>query len=161
MVTILENHHGDIPHKVLGRTDDEVLEDLFQAIFRPDLVTIASVMTLNLITLDHTKTAYDATSIMKEKNIGSVIVTAYGKPFGIVTEKDLARMSGFLAVPAKSLLLSYLASRPLICARPTQTIQDAYKIMREYAISHLPILEKDKIVGIITARDLAMYLLYS
>ena len=98
---------------------------------------------------------------MREKNIRSIIVTAYGKPFGIVTEKDLARMSGFLAVPAKSLLLSYLASRPLICARPTQTIQDAYKIMREYTISHLPVLEKDKIVGIITARDLAMYLLYS
>jgi len=60
MVTILENHHVDIPYKILGRTDDKVLEDLFEVIFRPDLVTITSVMTLNLITLDHTKTAYDA-----------------------------------------------------------------------------------------------------
>jgi CBS domain-containing protein len=161
MVTVLENHHGDIPHKILGRTDDKVLEDLFEIIFRPDLVTIASVMTLNLITLDHTKTAYDAASMMRKKNIGSVIVTAYGKPFGIVTEKDLARISGFLDVSTKSLLLSYLASRPLICARPTQTIQEAYTVMREYDISHLPVLEKDRIVGIITARDLAMYLLYS
>src|SRR5579863_10114478 len=111
--------------------------------------------------MEHTKTAYDEASIMRKKNIGSVIVTAYGKPFGIITEKDLARISGFLDVSTKSLLLSYLASRPLICARPTQTIQEAYNVMREYDISHLPVLEKDRIVGIITARDLAMYLLYS
>ena len=161
MVTILENHHVEIPHKTLDVMDHSMTEDLFEVIFRPDLVTIASVMTWNVITLDHTKTAYDAASIMKEKRIGSVIVTAYGKPFGIVTEKDLARMFSFLAVPPKSLILSYLASRPLICARPNQTIQEASDIMREYNIDHLPILEKDKIVGMITTQDLTMYLLYA
>ena len=161
MVTALENHHRDIPHKILGSTDYASTEDLFEVIFRPDLVTIASVMTWNVITLDHTKTAYDAASIMKEKKIGSVIVTAYGKPFGIVTEKDLTHISALLDVPPKSLILSYLASRPLICARPTQTIQEAADIMGEYDIDHLPILEKDKIVGMITTRDIAMYLLYA
>ncbi len=115
LVTALENHHGDIPHKMSGRTDDALMEDLFEVIFRPDLVTIASVMTWNVITLEHTKTAYDAASIMMEKNIGSVIVTAYGKAFGIVTEKDLVRISGFLNVPAKSLILSYLASTTNLC----------------------------------------------
>jgi predicted transcriptional regulator len=161
MVTALETHHGDIQHKILSRTDYTSTEDLFEVIFRPDLVTIASAMTWNVITLDHTKTAYDATNIMKEKRIGSVIVTAYGKPFGIVTEKDLAHMSAFLDVPPKSLIFSYLASRPLICARPTQTIQEAADIMREYDIDHLPILEKDKIVGMIATQDIAMYLLYA
>ncbi len=161
MVTALENHHRDIPYKILSRTDYTSTEDLFEVIFRPDLVTIASVMTWNVITLDHTKTAYDAASIMKEKRIGSVIVTAYGKPFGIVTEKDLTHISAFLGVPPKSLILSYFASRPLICARPTQTIQEAADIMGEYNIDHLPILEKDKIVGMITTRDIAMYLLYA
>lgn len=161
MVTALENHHGDIPHKILGMTDYVMTEDLFEVIFRPDLVTIASVMTWNVITLDHTKTAHDAATIMREKRIGSVIVTAYGKPFGIVTEKDLARISVFLDISTKSLILSYLASRPLICASPTQTIQEASDIMREHNIDHLPILEKNKIVGMITTRDLAMYLLYA
>ena len=161
MVTALENHHGDIPYKILSRTDYTSTEDLFEVIFRPDLVTIASVMTWNVMTLDHTKTAYDAASIMKEKRIGSVIVTAYGKPFGIVTEKDLARISAFLDLPPKSLILSYLASRPLICARPTQTIQEASIIMQEYHIDHLPILEKDEIVGVITTQDIAMYMLYT
>ena len=159
MVTALENHHG-MSNKALDVMDHSLIEDLFQVIFRPDPVTIASVMTLNVITLDHTKTAYDAANIMKEKRVGSVIVTAYGKPFGIVTETDLARVSSFLGVHPKCLILSYLASRPLICASPTQTIQEASAIMREYNIDHLPILEKDRIIGMITTRDLAMYLLY-
>ena len=161
MVTALENHHVRMSHKILDVMDRSMTEDLFEAIFRPDVVTIASVMSWNVITIDHTKTAYDAASIMKEKRIGSVIVTAYGKPFGIVTEKDLARISAFLNVPPKSLLLSYLASRPLICARPNQTIQEASDIMGQYNIDHLPVLEKDRIVGMITTQDMAMYLLYA
>jgi CBS domain-containing protein len=161
MVTALENHHDGISHKLLDVMDHFLAEDLFKGIFKPEPVTIASVMTCNVITLDHTKTAYDAGSIMKEKGIGSVIVTAYEKPFGIVTEKDLARISAYLDVPPKSLILSYLASRPLICAQPNQTIQEASDIMREYNIDHLPILEKNRIVGMITTRDLAMYLLYT
>jgi CBS domain-containing protein len=160
-VTALENHHGEIPHKILDVTDYYLTEDLFEVIFRPDLVTIASVMTWNVITLDHTKTAYDAANIMKEKGIGSVIVTAYGKPFGIVTEKDLARISAFLDIHPKCLILSYLASRPLICVRPNQTIQEASDIMGQYNIDHLPVMEKDKIVGMITTQDIAMYLLYA
>ena len=160
-MTILENHHVEISHKTLDVMNYSMTEDLFEVIFRPDLVTIASVMTWNVITLDHTKTAYDAACMMKEKRISSVIVTAYGKPFGIVTEKDLARIFSFLTVHPKSLILSYLASRPLICARPNQTIQEASDIMQEYNIEHLPILEKDKIVGMITTQDMAMYLLYA
>jgi CBS domain-containing protein len=161
MVTSLENHHVGISNKVLDMMDHSLIEDLFQVIFRPDPVTIASVMTFHVVTLDHTKTAYDAASIMKEKRVGSVIVTAYGQPFGIVTETDLARVSSFLGVPPKCLILSYLASRPLIYASPTQTIQEASAIMREYNIDHLPILEKNRIIGMITTRDLAMYLLYA
>lgn len=161
MVIILEKYHTGIQHKIQDVKDNIMKEDLFKVIFRPELVTIASVMTWNIITLDHTKTAYDAATIMREKRIGSVVITAYGKPFGIVTEKDLARISAFLNAPAKSLILSYLASRPLICTSSTQTIQDASYIMREYNIDHLPVLEKNKIVGMITTRDLAMYLLYA
>lgn len=161
MVTALENHHMEISNKTLDVMDPSITKDLFEIIFRPDLVTIASIMSWNVITLDHTKTAYDAACMMKEKRIGSVIVTAYGKLFGIVTEKDLARISTFLGVHPKCLILSYLASRPLICARSNQTIQEASDLMGQYNIDHLPVMEKDRIVGMITTQDIAMYLLYT
>jgi len=158
MGVALENHHKNEPHKKLDVTDD-IIVDLFEGIIRSERITMANVMTRDIITLDHTKTAHDAATTMMEKRIGSVIITAYGKPFGIVTERDLARLVAFLDIPAKSLILSFLASRPLICASTTQTIQEASDIMGMHNIDHLPILEQGKIVGMVTTRDLAKYLL--
>jgi CBS domain-containing protein len=159
MVTIMDNHTTGTPHKIQNNPDDFNREELFGVFFDPAITTINSIMTRDVLTLDQTKSAYDAATLMKEKMIGSVIITAYGKPFGIVTERDLVRIIPILYMPAQCLLLSFLASRPLICASPTQTIQEASNIMRKYNISHLPVLEKDKIIGMITTRDLAMYLL--
>lgn len=161
MVTTLENHHSEILHRIQDIMDDAITRDSVKDIFRSEHTTIASVMTRDIMALDHTKTAHDAVTVMMQKKIGSVIITAYGKPFGIVTERDLARIVATMHMPSKCLILSYLASRPLICASPTQTIQEASYIMGKYNIDHLPILEKDKIIGMITTRDLAMYLFYA
>ncbi len=159
MATVIANRNPDIQHKMRNNTDDPNTEDLFSVFFGPSITTVANIMTRRVLTLDHTKTAHDAATLMKEKKIGSVIIMAYGKPFGIVTERDLARTISFVNIPAKCLILSFLASRPLICASPTQTIQEASNIMEKYNIDHLPVLEKDRIIGMITTRDLAMYLL--
>ena len=158
MGLVFVDHHKDEPYKKLEVTDD-IIVDVFEEVIRSKRITMANVMTRDVITLDHIKTAYDAAITMMEKRIGSVIITAYGKPFGIVTERDLARLVAFLDIPAKSLILSFLASRPLIYANSTQTIQEASDIMGIYNIDHLPILEQDKIVGMVTTRDLAKYLL--
>lgn len=158
MVNNLDNHHEDMPYKILGFNDDVIINS-FEIIFDSASTLLENVMTHDVITLDHTKTAHDAAMAMMEKRIGSVVVTAYGKPFGIVTERDLARLLTFLNVSDKCLILSYLASRPLICARSTQTIQEASDIMGKYNIDHLPILKNDTIVGMVTTKDLAKYLL--
>jgi CBS domain-containing protein len=159
MTTVIANRNPDIQRKMRNNTDDPNTEDLFGVFFGLGIMTVSNVMTRGVLTLDHTKTAHDAATLMKEKKIGSVIIMAYGKPFGIVTERDLARTISFVNMPAKCLILSFLASRPLICVSPTQTIQEASDIMGKYNIDHLPVLEKDRIVEMITTRDLAMNLL--
>jgi signal-transduction protein with cAMP-binding, CBS, and nucleotidyltransferase domain len=158
MGLVFEDHHRDEPYKKVDMTN-EIIVDVFEGIIRSKRITMENIMTRDVITLDHTKTAHDAAVIMMEKKIGSVIITAYGRPFGIVTERDLARLVAFLDISAKSLMLSFLASRPLIYASTTQTIQEASDIMGIHNIDHLPILDKDQIVGMVTTRDLAKYLL--
>ena len=158
MVNNLEDHHKDMPQKILSFSENTII-DSFEMVFSSKVTTLANVMTREVITLDHTKTAHDAATIMMKKRIGSVLITAYGKPFGIVTERDLARLVAFLKMPDKCMILSYLASRPLICARPTNTIQEASDIMGRYNIDHLPIMENGSIVGMVTTKDLAKYLL--
>lgn len=160
MMKLRENYHTRI-QEIPQMTSDPVSEVFSEVFFGYGRTTIASVMKRDVITMDHTKTAHDAATLMTEKRIGCVIITAYEKPFGIVTERDLVRILANLNISAKCLLLSFLASRPLICASTTQTIQEAADIMGKYNIDHLPIVEKDKIVGIVTTRDLAVYLLYA
>ncbi len=157
MGLVLKDHHKDESHKTVDETD-ELIVDVFEGIIRSKRITMENIMTRDVIALDHTKTAHDAAVVMMEKKIGSVIITAYGRPFGIVTERDLARLVAFLDISAKSLMLSFLASRPLIYADTTQTIQEAADIMGIHHIDHLPILENDKIVGMVTTSDLAKYL---
>ncbi len=158
MMKLDENHH-QVPEKnppITSEKDSEIHSEVFVG---HGGTTIASIMKRDVITMDHTKTAHDASTLMTEKRIGSVIITAYGKPFGIVTQRDLVRIMANLNISVKCLLLSFLASRPLIHASPTQTIQEAAGIMEKNNIDHLPIVEKDKIIGIVTTRDLAMSLL--
>jgi signal-transduction protein with cAMP-binding, CBS, and nucleotidyltransferase domain len=157
MGLVFVDHHKDEPHKKVDETD-ELIVDVFEGIIRSKRITMENIMTRDVITLDHTKTAHDAAVSMMEKKIGSVIITAYGRPFGIITERDLARLVAFLDISSRSLMLSFLASRPLIYASTTQTIQEAADIMGIHHIDHLPILENDKIVGMVTTSDLAKYL---
>lgn len=158
MMKLEENHH-QVPEKHLQITSDKDSEMPSKVFVGNGGTTLASIMKRDVITMDHTKTAHDASTLMTEKRIGSVIITAYGKPFGIVTQRDLVRIMANLNISVKCLLLSFLASRPLIHANPTQTIQEAAGIMEKNNIDHLPIVEKDRIVGIVTTRDLAMSLL--
>ena len=155
-----EDHHTRI-RKIPEITRDRDSDLFSEVFFGHGGTTIESVMKRNVITMDHTKTAHEAATLMTEKNIGCVVITAYDKPFGIVTKKDLVRVMANLNISAKCLILSFLSSRPLICANPTQTIQEAADIMRRNNIDHLPIVESDKVIGIVSTRDLAMSLLYS
>ncbi|MDC8452552.1 MAG: CBS domain-containing protein, partial [Candidatus Nitrosotalea sp.] len=75
--------------------------------------------------------------------------------------RDLTRIMAIIDIPGNCLILSFLASRPLVCASQACTIQEAASMMARYNIDHLPILENNKIVGMVTTRDLAIYLLYA
>ena len=96
-------------------------------------------MSTNVVSLDISKTAADAATLMTERKVGSVIVTKNNnKPFGIVTERDLVRRYH------RDTLLESLASHPLITANLTTTVEKAAEIMLKDKILKLPILMKIK-----------------
>ena len=110
-------------------------------------------MSTNVVSLDISRTAADAAALMTEKKVGSVIVIKNGRPFGIVTERDL--ISRYF----RDTLLESLASRPLITAETTTTVDGAAEIMLKNEIRKLPIIDENNlIVGIVTVTDLATFL---
>ena len=110
-------------------------------------------MTKNVITADE-KTLVDQIAIMMAKNhIGSVVITKNNEPLGIFTERDL--LTKFLA-KNRTLITEVgdICSSPLIAASFGTSINDAASIMTSNNIRRLPITKNNKLVGILSARDL-------
>jgi CBS domain-containing protein len=116
-------------------------------------VKVDDFMTKRVETADEKTPVASIAKIMGEKRIGSVIVTSKGKPFGIFTERDL--LTTFL-VKGKPLIadVGKEASSPLLTAPTGTSVHKAAITMAMKHIRRLPITSGDKLVGIITARDL-------
>jgi CBS domain-containing protein len=110
-------------------------------------------MTKEIVTADEKTPVNRIAKLMGEKRIGSVIVTSEGEPFGIFTERDL--LSTFL-IKGKPLIaeVGKEASSPLITTTARTSIHRAAATMALKHIRRLPIATEDKLIGIITARDL-------
>ena len=116
-------------------------------------VKIDDFMTKDVITADEETSVINIAKIMGGKRIGSVIITREGKPFGIFTERDL--LTAFLA-KGKALFkeVGPECSQPLIVIPAGTSVHRAAATMALKHIRRLPIVSEDKLVGIITARDL-------
>lgn len=98
-------------------------------------------------------TVYDALKLMAEKNIGAVLVMEADKVVGILSERDYARkiiLMGKASVdtPAKEIMTSRV-----MCVRPQETAEQCMALMTEKKVRHLPVLEGDRLAGIISIGD--------
>lgn len=116
-------------------------------------VKVDDFMTREIVIADEKTPVFSIAKIMGEKRVGSVIVNRKGEPFGIFTERDL--LTTFL-VEGKPLIteVGKGASSPLITTPAGTSIHTAAAAMALKHIRRLPIAQKNKLIGIITARDL-------
>lgn len=99
-----------------------------------------------------------AASIMKERARGSLVVVDNGKPVGIITERDIVRRLVADGKSASATKVGEIMSTPLISVGPEATLAAAVRVMYENGIRRLPIVEDDRVIGIITSTDLARVL---
>lgn len=122
---------------------------------REDIGTldIRKVITKNVTTVELYATIDYVIGSMSENRIGSVITTKNGSPHGIFTERDLIKK---VLVPGVKLgtKVEDVATSPLVTAEIGIDGKEAANVMRAKHVKRLPLLEGEKLVGIITARDL-------
>ncbi|MEM5868352.1 MAG: CBS domain-containing protein [Candidatus Aenigmatarchaeota archaeon] len=110
-------------------------------------------MRKNVFVFSKNATIKDVIDIMIENNIGSVIILENEKVVGIVTERDLVTKvltKGLdLNLPVKEIM-----SSPVITISPNESVEKAAEIMTENKIKKLPVVENDKLLGIITLTDI-------
>ena len=118
-------------------------------------------MIKNPVTVSFDSTVKEALTVMIRKDVGSVIVTEGIKPIGIITERDVTRRS----LSAKATATVYqesvakMMSHPLITALPTTPIWEAFETLTAKKIRRLPIAKENRLLGIVTERDLMMWVL--
>lgn len=118
------------------------------------VIKVEDVMTKDVVTLSETSSARDVAIAISGKKIGSVIITSNGNPVGIITERDLIERVLAKGLDPDKVLAKNIMSSPLFVVDPKVGIMEAAKKMASLNIRRLVVVEKGKMVGIVTASDI-------
>jgi len=116
-------------------------------------LTIADVMTKSVISVDASLTVNEAAKMMEDTRVGAVIVMENNTPVGIVTDRDFAikvvAHAYQITTPVKQIM-----SSPLFSISSDESFRTAADLMYDRGIRKLPVIDDEKVVGIITATDI-------
>jgi CBS domain-containing protein len=99
-------------------------------------------------------TVFEAIKKMADNDVGSLVVTEGGKLVGIVTERHYSRNVFLKGRSSPDTIVRDIMSKRVACARPDQSIEECMAVMTDKAIRHLPVLDGNQLIGIISIGDL-------
>jgi CBS domain-containing protein len=102
-----------------------------------------------------------ALRIMAEQEIGCLLVLREGELFGIFSERDYARKVTAWRKPSGRSEVRELMSSPVITVAPDTSVDEAMRIMTQRRVRHLPVIDKGKIIGLVSIGDLVKWIISS
>ncbi len=99
-------------------------------------------------------TVFEGLQFMAEKNIGALLVTRDDKLIGIFSERDYARKVILKGKASKDTTIGELMTREVVYTTPEDSLDECMALMTAKHIRHLPILNNDKLIGLLTLGDL-------
>jgi CBS domain-containing protein len=99
-------------------------------------------------------TVFDAIQLMADKNIGALLVTEHDKLVGIMSERDYTRKVALKGKSSKQTAVREILSGKVISVNPGHTVEECMRLMTTHHVRHLPVIEHDRIVGIVSIGDL-------
>lgn len=101
-----------------------------------------------------TATMFEALTMMAEREVGALTVLEGDKLVGIISERDYARKVILRGRTSRDTLVQEIMSSPVICVHLDQTVDECMALMTGKRFRHLPVLEEQKLVGIVSIGDL-------
>jgi len=110
-----------------------------------------------IFSIEPCTSVYSALEIMQEKNVSSLVVMENEKLVGIFTERDYARKVILKGKSSMETPISDIMSGNVITVTPDSTIDHCMQLMTDKFIRHLPVVENDNLIGLISIGDLVKY----
>jgi CBS domain-containing protein len=118
--------------------------------------SIREVMTPNPAMLPSSASIADAARLMRDDDIGNVLVMDDSRVRGIVTDRDITVRAVADGKDPDSVQVGEICTSQVMTATPDESVEDAVRKMREAAVRRLPVVEGDQPVGIVSLGDLAV-----
>jgi CBS domain-containing protein len=112
-------------------------------------------MTESVVTADCSATLREVGELMRDRNVGSVVICETGYPAGLITDRDLALDVAADGVNVDEPVREF-ATRPLVTCESAMDIEEAAALMVQHRVRRLPVMNGDELVGIVTLDDLAV-----
>ena len=99
-------------------------------------------------------TVFEAIQLMAEKNVGALLVVSEHRLLGVISERDYTRKVALKGKSSRETKVLEIISSPLVSATPGHSVEECMRLMTNNRVRHLPILEGEKLVGIVSIGDL-------
>jgi citrate synthase len=119
----------------------------------PKVPSVGELMSAPVVTALPDETVAEAATRMRDRKVGSVVVVDGERPVGILTERDLVRWGAAGVDPGASKVAEWMTEDP-DCVAPDLGVQAAYDALRSHGYRHIPVVDGDRLVGIVSLRDL-------
>jgi CBS domain-containing protein len=97
---------------------------------------------------------FEAIQIMADRNVGALLVMEGDQLVGVISERDYTRKVALKGKSSRETKVREILSSPLVTATPGHAVEDCMRLMTENRVRHLPILEGEKVVGVLSIGDL-------
>lgn len=111
----------------------------------------------DVLKIEASATVFDAIKKIVEHNVGSILVTQAGEVIGIMTERDYLRKIAIFGRTSHDTLVEQIMTSPLIYITPETSIEESMAIMTDRRIRHLPVVENDEVIGVVSIGDLVKF----
>ncbi|MCU7816584.1 MAG: CBS domain-containing protein [Candidatus Thiodiazotropha sp. (ex Rostrolucina anterorostrata)] len=108
----------------------------------------------DVVTIDLNASVFEALKLMAEKGIGSLVVLENGDVAGLFSERDYARNIILKGRTSKETRVEEIMTRHVIVIKPQQSVEECMAIMTDKRVRHLPVMQDEKLIGIISIGDL-------
>jgi CBS domain-containing protein len=115
---------------------------------------VKEIMTKDVVSVDQNTPVSKAVKTMAENDIGAIIVQIDGPTFGIFTQHDLLTRVVAVGKDLETTKIKDVMTQSIKCAQAEDDVEDVLRVMYEENVRYLPVMDKRKLVGIISTADL-------